>query len=123
MGADPGRARHVAASELGRRGEELAAAFLERRGYRVLARRFLARRGEVDLVCQRGDELVMVEVKTRSSGAYGTGAAAVGERKRRALESAAAEYRALSGWRGPICFAIVAVGKTGEPELTEDPWA
>jgi putative endonuclease len=126
MGADQGRAgreRRVAvAHELGRRGEEAAAAFLGRRGYRVVSRGFLARRGEIDLVCRRGDRLVLVEVKTRSSDAFGTPVEAVGPRKRRALQAAAVEYRALSGWRGPIDFAVVSIRDGAEPELIEEPF-
>jgi putative endonuclease len=123
MGADqgrPGRGRdHLA---LGRRGERAAAEFLSRRGYRVVGAGFLARRGEVDLVCRRGDRLVLVEVKTRSSDAFGAPAEAVGPRKRRALLAAAAEYRALAGWHGPIDFAVVAIRDGAEPELIEAPF-
>jgi putative endonuclease len=118
MGADPGRAR-----ELGRRGERLAADYLTRLGYRVVGSGFLARRGEIDLVCRRGDRLVLVEVKTRSSDAFGAPAESVGGRKRRALKAAAAEYRALAGWRGPIDFAVVAINQDGLPELIEDPFS
>ncbi len=50
-----------------------------------------------------------MEVKTRSTDAFGTPLEAVGSRKRRALAAAAAEYRALAEWRGPIRFAVVAV--------------
>ena len=55
---------------LGRRGEELAAAHLERLGYRVLARNHRTRFGELDLVTTAPDErtLVFVEVKTRRVG-------------------------------------------------------
>ena len=83
---------------------------------------FLARRGEIDLVCRQGRRLVLVEVKTRSSDAFGMPAEAVGRRKRRALQAAAAEYRALAGWRGPIDFAVVAIQEGSEPELIEDPF-
>ncbi len=100
----------------------MAAEFLSRLGYRVIGAGFLARRGEVDLVCRRGERLVLVEVKTRSSDAFGTPAEAVGARKRRALRAAAAEYRALAGWRGPIDFAVVAIQGDSEPELIEDPF-
>ena len=117
MGPNPSGAR-----ELGRRGERLAADYLSRRGYRVLGAGFLARRGEIDLVCRHGDRLVLVEVKTRSSGAFGTPSESVGGRKRRALNAAAAEYRALAGWRGPIDFAVVAIDGDGQPELIEDPF-
>ena len=77
-------------------------------------------------MCRRGAELVVVEVKTRSSGAFGTPREAVGARKRRALFAAAAEYRALAGWRGPIRYAVVALTLDGEggfkAELFEDPF-
>lgn len=88
---------------------------------------FAARRGELDLVCSKGGELVVVEVKTRSSARFGAPADTVDARKRRALVSAAAEYRALAGWRGPIRFAVV--GLTVDPEggfeaeLIEDPFS
>jgi putative endonuclease len=117
------RSGHLA---LGRAGEKAAADLLRSRGYEIVGAGFAARRGELDLVCRRGEELVVVEVKTRSSDAFGTPAEAVGARKRRALMSAAAEYRALAGWRGPIRFAIV--GLVGDPEggfdaeLIEDPF-
>lgn len=121
MGADPGRARqrHLA---LGRRGELAAAAFLERRGYRVIGAGFLARRGEVDLICRRGERLVLVEVKTRSGDGFGAPVEAVGRRKQRALRAAAAEYRALAGWRGPIDFAVVSIRAGAEPELIDNPF-
>lgn len=87
---------------------------------------FLARRGELDLVCRRGSDLVVVEVKTRTDDSFGTPLEAVGSRKRRALMAAAAEYRALAGWRGHIRYAVV--GLTVKPdgaftaELIEDPF-
>ncbi|HXM73168.1 MAG TPA: YraN family protein [Candidatus Dormibacteraeota bacterium] len=112
--------------ELGRAGERAAAELLRKRGYEVVGAGFLARRGELDLVCLRGRELVVVEVKTRTDDSFGTPLEAVGSRKRRALMSAAAEYRALAGWRGPIRFAVI--GLTVKPdggfttELVEDPF-
>ncbi|HEY7200028.1 MAG TPA: YraN family protein [Candidatus Dormibacteraeota bacterium] len=124
MGADSrragrGRRDHLA---LGRRGEREAAEFLGRLGYRVVDTGFLARRGEVDLVCRRGDRLVLVEVKTRTSDAFGAPAEAVGPRKRRALLAAAAEYRALADWRGPIDFAVVSIREGHPPDLIESPF-
>src|SRR5581483_2144730 len=93
----PGRLPMSSLLALGRAGEAAAAAFLTSLGWQVIGSGFLARRGEIDLVCRRGDRMVVVEVKTRSSDAFGTPADAVGPRKRRALSAAAAEYRALAG--------------------------
>lgn len=110
--------------ELGRAGEKAAADLLRARGYEVVGAGFRARRGELDLICRRGGELIVVEVKTRTDLAFGTPLEAVGARKRRALMAAAAEYRALAGWRGPIRFAVVGlvVKREGgfEAELVED---
>lgn len=112
--------------ELGRAGEKAAADLLRRRGYEVVGTGFRARRGELDLICRRGAELVVVEVKTRTDDRFGTPAEAVGPRKRRALMAAAAEYRALSHWRGSIRYAIVGltVRTDGafDVELIEDPF-
>jgi putative endonuclease len=112
--------------ELGRAGEQAAADLLTRRGYEVIGTGFRARRGELDLICRRGGDLVVVEVKTRTDEGFGTPAEAVGTRKRRALTAATAEYRALAGWRGPIRYAVVGLTMraTGdfEVELIEDPF-
>ena len=112
--------------DLGKAGEKAAAHLLQKLGYEVVGAGFLARRGELDLVCRRGKELVVVEVKTRTSDAFGTPIEAVGSRKRRALMSAAAEYRALAGWRGPIRYAVVGLmlelDGTFSAELIEDPF-
>jgi putative endonuclease len=110
---------------LGQRGERAAAELLESLGWKVIGAGFLARRGEIDLVAERAGRLVLVEVKTRSSDRFGTPLQAVTLRKRRALSAAAAEYRALAGWHGPIEFAIVAVtvaagGGALTAELIED---
>jgi putative endonuclease len=114
------------ARDLGRTGEQAAADLLRRRGYVVVGAGFMARRGELDLVCRRGGELVVVEVKTRTDESFGTPLEAVGSRKRRALMAAAAEYRALAGWRGPIRYAVVGlvVNPDGgfKAELIEDPF-
>jgi len=113
-------------AELGRAGEKAAADLLRSRGYQIVGAGFLARRGELDLVCRRGRDLVVVEVKTRSSDAFGTPLEAVGSRKRKALMAAAAEYRALAEWRGPIRYAVVSVTVTTDgaldARLLEDPF-
>lgn len=57
--------------ELGRRGEEFAARHLAERGYVILDRNWRVKEGELDIVCRDRDELVIVEVKTRSSARFG----------------------------------------------------
>ncbi|MFT4220140.1 MAG: YraN family protein [Microbacterium sp.] len=74
---------------LGRAGEERAAAHLARRGWRVLERNWRCRDGELDIVALDRDELVVVEVKTRSSLGYGHPLEAIDRRKRARLWSLA----------------------------------
>lgn len=126
MGSVPGvRGRRLSAAALGRAGEASAAALLRRRGFEVVGGGFLARRGELDLICRRGRELFVFEVKARTRTDYGLPAEAVGRRKRRALAAAVREYRLLAGWRGPIRFGVVALvmdpaGAVLEAEVLED---
>ena len=75
---------------IGDRAEEAAAAYLEARGARILLRNYRCRCGELDIVAQLGpSELILVEVRTRSSLAYGGAAASVDARKRQRLIRAA----------------------------------
>lgn len=62
---------------LGNRGENSAAAFLKKQGYRILGRNCRNHFGEIDLVARDGDWIVFVEVKTRTSHATGHPAEAV----------------------------------------------
>jgi len=56
---------------LGAYGENLAAAFLARRGYKIIDRNFRTRSGELDLIAAKGDELLFIEVKTRTAVTFG----------------------------------------------------
>lgn len=95
---------------LGRRGEALAEGHLVARGYRILARNFRCRFGEVDLVADEGGVVVFVEVKTRRSARAGTGAEAVGAVKRRRLVAAARYFLAVRGLTAALCrFDVVSL--------------
>ncbi|HEV2474932.1 MAG TPA: YraN family protein [Candidatus Dormibacteraeota bacterium] len=121
------RLRAGRSRELGRAGERAAAELLRSRGFAIAGAGFRARRGELDLVCVRGRTLYVVEVKTRTSDVFGSPLEAVGSRKRQALMSAAAEYRALTEWRGSIRYAVVALTLRPDggfdAELIDDPFA
>jgi putative endonuclease len=79
---------------LGAAGEDLAAAWYEAEGYRVVARNWRCRDGELDLVVTRADVLVFCEVKTRRSDAYGGPAAAVTHAKQRRIRGLALRWLA-----------------------------
>ncbi|GAB3272090.1 YraN family protein [Microbacterium sp. MEC084] len=67
--------------ELGRAGEDRAAAYLTERGYEILDRNWRCPAGEIDIVAARPGRLAVVEVKTRSGIAYGHPFAAIDDRK------------------------------------------
>jgi putative endonuclease len=83
-------------SDLGRRGEDLAAEFLTRRGWRVVARNVRSREGEIDIVASREGIVAFVEVKTRRTVAFGSPAEAVTFRKRLRIRGLAARFLAAS---------------------------
>ncbi len=95
------------AHQLGISGEELAAAFMIRRGFRILERRFRRCGGEIDLICAPGsasgvdfDEVVFVEVKTRAGHSFGRPEAAVSGIKRSRIKRTAEAFlyeRGLTG--------------------------
>jgi len=72
-------------------GEDFAAACLEARGFKIVARNFRSRQGEVDLIAEDERYLLFVEVKARRAGAMVSGEEAVDFHKQRRL-CAAAEY-------------------------------
>ncbi len=73
-------------------GEEQAARFLTQQGYRLVARNVSAAGGEIDIVALDGHTLVFVEVKKRSSAAFGGPVAAVTATKQRRIARAATQY-------------------------------
>ena len=77
---------------LGAKGEELAAAWYRANGYTVLDRNWRCREGEIDLVCSIENVLVICEVKTRTSDAYGHPAESVTPAKQRRLRVLAARW-------------------------------
>lgn len=85
----------------GAQAERLAAAHLEARGLKILARNYRVRGGEVDLICAEGATLVFVEVRLRSNQRFGGAAASIVRGKQRRIILAAQHY--LAGRRPPPC--------------------
>lgn len=95
---------------LGARGEDLAAAWYQERGYRVVARNWRCRDGELDLVLAAGATVVFCEVKTRSSAAFGMPVEAVTPPKQARLRRLAARWLRESGTRaGQLRFDVASV--------------
>jgi len=112
--------------ELGAIGEKLAKDFLKKKGYRIRETNFRCRQGEIDIVAERKDYLVFVEVRTRTGTAFGSPEESITSSKREKLVTAALTYisshQNLPGdWR--IDFVAVeldARGRTARIELMEN---
>lgn len=104
--------------DVGRRGEDVAVAHLERRGWQVLARNWRCRSGEIDVVARDpGGVVAVCEVKTRSGVGYGRPLEAITWAKvRRLRELAAAWARAQDGPVGQL--RIDAIGVLWHPDGT-----
>lgn len=85
--------------QFGDAGEGLAAAFLKGKGFRILERQVRTPPfGEIDLVCEDGDELVFAEVKTRQSDEFGYPEESVTRAKFRHMRSSAEAFLSARGW-------------------------
>ena len=79
---------------VGHAGEVAALTYLKEQGFRILARDWRSRLGQIDIVAEDGDTLVLIEVKARRGVGFGTPEEAVDERKQRKLRMLLELYRA-----------------------------
>ncbi|MEY3347181.1 MAG: hypothetical protein RL255_143 [Actinomycetota bacterium] len=109
-----------AASLIGETGEAYVANVLKSRGYRILARNWRIREGELDIVAENRDVVVFVEVKSRTSAAYGDPLEGINQEKllriqRLALAWLATNQRLGSSYQ--IDVAGVLISRSGEISL------
>ena len=105
---------------LGKQGEELARAHLQKQGYRILEQNFRTRLGEIDLVAEDNGTLVFVEVKARSGRTYGSPFDAITYAKRVQISKVALEYLGRNNkHENPARFDVVSVSlaDTTHPEI------
>ncbi|MBU0483168.1 MAG: YraN family protein [Proteobacteria bacterium] len=105
---------------LGRRGEELACAYLQSCGYKIIERNYRSRLGEIDLIAEEAGVLVFVEVKTRSNLNFGHPLEGIGPLKRRKIVVVAQEYLASTNRVDINCrfdAVSVLVEKGKDPEI------
>jgi putative endonuclease len=110
--------------ELGRRGEDLAARYLQRHGYRVRERNWRCAQGEIDIIAERDGQVMIVEVKTRSSTAYGHPFEAITAAKAARLRRLVAQWcgdheRTLQGVRIDAIAVLVPTGSRDDEAVIE----
>ena len=106
---------------IGQAAEDVAARFLTERGATIVARNFRRRLGEIDLIAQLGQTLLIVEVRTRSSERYGGAAASVDFHKQqrglRAAQRLLQEVPELAKLRARFDVIVVSEPQSARPRV------
>ncbi len=90
-------------------GEDAAAVYLKKNKYKILDRNHTNKCGEIDIIAQKGEDLVFVEVKTRRNDEFGTPAQAVTYYKRQNIINAAKWYISKNPTEFNIRFDVIEV--------------
>lgn len=96
-------------NDLGKVGEKIAKQYLEDKGYEVLDENWTHGKAEVDLIVYKDGIMVFVEVKTRTSVAFGQPEEFVHKAKQKQMELASTEYIEIMNHRNDIRFDIIAI--------------
>lgn len=99
-------ARHL---EFGKKGEEIAADYLQKKGYQILEKNWRLGRNEIDLIAKNGKYIIIVEVKSRHSNYFGEPEMAVTRDKQKALIRAANAYIRIKNLADEVRFDIVSI--------------
>ena len=109
-------------NDTGKRGEELARQFLEKRGFRIVETNYRCPEGEIDIIARHKGFLVFVEVRTKTSYEFGSPEESITRIKKKRMITTARHYlqahdRQPPQWR--IDFVAVELDKKGVPSRIE----
>jgi putative endonuclease len=99
----------MSSTEIGRKAEIAASAYLEMRGFTILERNFRRPRCEIDIIAQKGDVVQFVEVKYRRNDDQGSGFDAITSAKLRQMARGAHIWVDESKWHGDYLLSAVEV--------------
>lgn len=97
--------------ELGKKGEQMSIDYLINKGYKILNRNWRYQKAEVDIIAQKENMLVAVEVKTRSTNEFGNPQDFVNQKKIKLLVKAIDEYINQNDLDVEVRFDIIAITK------------
>jgi len=106
-------------SDLGRKGEKLAASLCTERGLSILELNHRTQLGEIDIIAKDGDVLVFIEVKTRAGNVYGAPFEAVTMRKRQKIRAVALSYLKKLKKEVPVRFDVISISMQGKEPFLE----
>jgi len=105
----------------GRVGEKAAEDFIVKKGYQVLERNFRTRFGEIDLIVQKAEVVIFVEVKTKTGDSFGEPWEMVGSRKLEQVRKMGEVWNMKNNWEGQCWIDVVGVwlDRDGQVEKVE----
>ncbi|MCY0969016.1 YraN family protein [Chryseobacterium wangxinyae] len=96
-------------NDLGKKAEDLAAEFLQKKGYKILTRNFRYQKAEIDIIAEKDNLIIITEVKARSTDAFMLPQEAVNKRKISLIVSAANHYLEEFNKNLEVRFDIISV--------------
>ena len=96
-------------NDLGKKGEEIAAAYLINKGHKILVQNYRHEKAEVDIISAHSDTVIFTEVKTRSTDRYGFPEESVSTKKKEKLREAMDHYLAENNIKEESRFDIISI--------------
>ncbi|MBU1202562.1 YraN family protein [Patescibacteria group bacterium] len=101
--------------QFGQRGEKIALKYYQSKGYKYIAQNFYTRYGEIDLILQKNQQMLIVEVKTRSSLNFGWGEESINNKKinniQKAYQIFCQRYKTEANYKIEICIVEIINGQ------------
>lgn len=105
-------------NDFGKIAEDLAAEYLQKNGYKVLTRNFRFQKAEIDIIAEKEDLIIVIEVKARSTDAFMLPQEAVTKAKIKSIVSAANYYLEEFNRNNEVRFDIISVLPDEKKKLT-----
>jgi len=96
-------------NEVGKIGEEIAKKFLEKQGYKIIEQNYKTKYAEIDLIAKKGEDLILVEVRTKVGDKFGTPEETINKKKMRKLRGNAMAYSSIKKWKGPVRIDAICI--------------
>ncbi|HCA08881.1 YraN family protein [Chryseobacterium sp.] len=105
-------------NDFGKIAEDLAAEYLQKNGYKVLTRNFRFQKAEIDIIAEKEDLIIIIEVKARSTDAFMLPQEAVTKTKIKSIVTAANHYLEEFNRNNEVRFDIISVLPDEKKKLT-----
>ena len=96
-------------NSLGNKGEKRAAAYLKSKGYKIIERNYRCKLGEIDLIAEKDNIIIFVEVKTRANDRFGKGFEAIVHKKIDKIRKVAMLYMIQKDLQKEIRFDVISI--------------